>query len=479
MKALFWQLLNLEAQSQWPVRGLCADSRRVQPGDIFVALGGLRSHGAQYAEQAVAAGAVLVISESSLTLSVPVVVVPDLSERLPQLVAAFYDLPAAMRVVAITGTNGKTSTCHYLAQLLVAQNHKVAVIGTTGNGIWPNLQPSTHTTPDLISLFAQLYEFADQGCDLVVMEASSHALDQGRLGDLKVDLALFTNLSQDHLDYHPDFEHYFAAKKRLFTRPEQPKAIVNIDDAYGQRLATELPAVVRVSCQPETVAELHCLQAQYSAKGVQADIHTQAQAASLHSPLLGAFNAQNLCLALAAALELGKPLASLLQACRTLKAADGRMQRMQCDGQPLVVIDYAHTPDALLQAIEACRLHCVGRLWVVVGCGGDRDVGKRPLMAQIAEEYADQSVFTSDNPRSENPLNILNDMSAGLSNTQAAWFEQDRKQAIAMALAAAKSEDLVLIAGKGHEDYQEIKGQRFAFSDQQVVQECWGMACKG
>lgn len=470
----FWQQLLGQDPPPVAVRHLVGNSAQVQPGDLFVALPGIARHGNEFAAQAVANGAVMIVTDRPLLASVPVIVVADLSAQLPKLLPLFYPLAEQAPVVAITGTNGKTSISQYLAQLLTAMGKRAMVLGTTGNGVWPNLLPASHTTPDTLSLYRLLHQQqADGGVDYVIMEASSHALQQGRLGALPIRLALFSNLTQDHLDYHHNMADYFAAKSLLFTRPERPPAVINIDDPYGQQLAAQLTQQVRtVSAQSNDRADLWLQRPRFSEQGLQATLMSPEPLA-LQSPLLAPFNAENVLLALAAMQGLGWSLAQCLPAVRSLQPALGRMQTLRHPGQPVVVIDYAHTPDALTQVLSAARYHCSGRLWVVFGCGGDRDVSKRPLMARQAEILADELLLTDDNPRSEASSAIISDMLAGLRAPERAQVIADRARAIATALSGAQANDLVLIAGKGHEDYQEIQGVRYPFSDWAQVQAYW------
>ncbi len=468
----FWQQLLGQDQPPAKVARLISQSSQIQPNDMFVALPGANRHGNDFVADAVVRGASMVLTDRPVLAEVPVVLVADLPTKLPELLPLFYsDLPQ-VPVVAVTGTNGKTSICQYLAQLLTLLAKPALVLGTTGNGIWPELRPASHTTPDLVSLYALLAEH--QGYQTVVMEASSHALVQNRLGLLPVEVAIFSNLTQDHLDYHLSMDNYFAAKAMLFQRQPVPKAVINIDDAYGRSLRAMLPAGCTVSAAGLAQADWRLQQAHYSDQGLSAQLEVSGlDHWPLQSPLLAPFNAQNLLLALAALQALGIGPEQSLPLVAQLKPALGRMQALQHPGQPLVVVDYAHTPDALSQALQAARVHCRGQLWVVFGCGGDRDRGKRPLMAQAAEQWADALVITSDNPRSEPPLQIMAEMQQGLVEPSKARLIEDRAQAIAYALHQAQPMDLVLIAGKGHEDYQEIQGQRHAFSDQQQVLAHW------
>jgi len=405
------------------------------------------------------------------------------------IASAYHGHPSkALDVLAITGTNGKTSTAWWLAHALQSMGRGCAVVGTLGMGDvaqaaqWS--QGGGLTTPDAVLLQAGLRQFVDQGLAACAIEASSIGLREHRLDGTVLRLAVFTNFSQDHLDYHGSMDDYWQAKAALFDWPDLPAAVVNVDDAQGRSLAQALlerkrPAQVwTFSCQAPARLQARHIRWQGAAQGeagLAFEVCEGEQALPLQTQMVGAFNVSNVLAVIAALRALGHNLADAVQACAHLPSVPGRMNSLGGINQPLVVVDYAHTPDALEKALQA--LHGVaqqrgGRLWCLVGCGGERDVGKRPLMARVAEAQAQCVVLTSDNPRSEDPLAILAQMRTGLHQPDRAQVQADRRQAIADALAQAHPRDVVLIAGKGHEMYQDIQGQRWPFSDAQLAQAC-------
>jgi UDP-N-acetylmuramoyl-L-alanyl-D-glutamate--2,6-diaminopimelate ligase len=456
------------------VRGLCLDSRAVRAGDAFVALRGARSDGMAFLDDAANRGAVVALVESGRAphaAPLPVIEVEGLATRLGELGARFYGAPsAALRLVGVTGTNGKTTCTQLLAQALSLCGTACGVIGTLGAGFPGNLQDTVHTTPDALTLQRVFAELRDAGAKAVAMEVSSHALTQGRVQALRFDTAVFTNLTHDHLDFHGSFEAYGAAKASLFRHAGLARAVVNADDALGRRILAELSAdIERVGFALEAPAEVRAEQTEYRADGIRTQLVTPWGRGELRLPLLGRFNLQN-ALAVISVLGLhGVALETTLAALARIDVVPGRMQRIN-GGTPLVIVDYAHTPDALEQTLRALRAHCTGRLWCVFGCGGDRDRTKRPLMGRIAREHADEVIVTSDNPRSENPRAIIDEICAGIPDP-GVIREPDRRAAIAHAIAAAAAPDCVLIAGKGHESYQEVSGVRSPFSDAEVARE--------
>lgn len=469
-----------------------ADSRRIRPNDAFVLLKSQVPNApppppekiSQYLAQAANRQAVFVVSEVALDKAVvpaglPVLYAPDIRDYLGTLVQAQlqHAMPVQLpHVVAVTGTNGKTTVSQLLAQLMHAHGQRSAVMGTAGNGILPNLAPSTHTTLEVLAMQQQLHAFAKQGVQVLAIEASSHGLHQQRLQAMPIEVAIFTNLSRDHLDYHRDMDDYAAAKARLFNHDYFTRlthAVINRDDTAGavmQAQAHQTGVTVWTYSLQDPAADLFASDIQPSLNGVDFVLHTPQGALALHSPLLGRFNVANLLAAIGGALALGVPLAELPQAVANLAGASGRMQRID-SAQGGFIVDYAHTPDALAQVLASLRAHCAGKLWAVFGCGGDRDAGKRPLMTQAALDVADTVILTADNPRTEDPLAILADMQAGLSDEQRArvCVEPDRRAAIEQAVKAAGPDDVVVIAGKGHETYQEINGVRHDFDDRVVV----------
>ncbi|MEK6789575.1 MAG: UDP-N-acetylmuramoyl-L-alanyl-D-glutamate--2,6-diaminopimelate ligase [Pseudomonadota bacterium] len=471
-----------EVPAQWAqvaVPALVSDSRRVQAGSVFVALAALHHDARSHIPAAVAAGAGAVLAEAggdwlahTKVGSVPVLVVPDLTQRLGQFAARFHDQPAQdMTVLAVTGTNGKTSIANLIAGAALELGQRSAVIGTLGNGFYGELAASQFTTPDPLQLQGLLAGFRDQGARLVAMEASSHGLEQGRMVGTPIHTALFTNLTRDHLDYHGDMASYAAAKGRLFSWPGLKAAVINADDAQGALYQQQLAAGVRClrySLHADSDAEIVAESVQPSLDGLLLQVRTPWGRVALKSALLGRFNASNLLAVLGGLLTLGYDLEQSARALAAVQPVAGRMQCLRQGQSPLAVVDYAHTPDALEQALKAALEHTEGKLWCVFGCGGGRDTGKRSEMGRIAAALADVLVLTTDNPREEAPESILHDIQQGL-NGRPATIIVDRAEAIAYALKNAAADDVVLIAGKGHETYQEIMGVRYPFNDVEQV----------
>ncbi len=461
-----------------PVRNLTLDSRAVQKGDVFFACQGLHTHGRQFLQTALDNGAAAVLLEqAAATLicknNVPCIGVPNLSQRLGELAAHFYQHPSrAMPLIGVTGTNGKTSITHFLAQSLPPP---CGLLGTLGYGLYGDLQPgglqpASHTTPDALRLQAMLADMQAQQASHVVMEVSSHALAQERVSGLEFDIAVLSNLSRDHLDYHGSLENYAAAKAKLFHWRDLKTAVLNWDDDLGQALLREgLAAQVLTYSRHDPQADIYVQRHTILPQGYELQVQTPQGSGSLNTHLLGEFNISNLLAALGVLLSLEMPLEDALHKLSRTQAVAGRMEVFHQTGQPLVVVDYAHTPDALQQALTALRPHCLGRLYCVFGCGGDRDKGKRPLMGRIAQQYADVVILTNDNPRTEDPQAILQDIQQGFQQTAQALLIPDRQTAIGTAMSRAGEQDVLLVAGKGHEDYQHIGAQRVPFSDRECV----------
>jgi UDP-N-acetylmuramoyl-L-alanyl-D-glutamate--2,6-diaminopimelate ligase len=471
------------------ITGLAMDSRRIVPGDLFLAVSGTRGHGLDHLDEALQRGAAAVAWEPAdgvdrPDLDIPVVAVAGLSRLAGAIADRFYHHPSQrLTVVGITGTDGKTSCSHFLSQALHQDGAACGVIGTLGNGLFGELEASTHTTPDPVTLHALLHDMASRGARRVVMEVSSHGLDQGRVSGVAFDVALFTNLGRDHLDYHGDVESYGAAKARLFRAEGLRHAVINADDAFGRRLLADLPdGVEGIACclDPNRCppGEAHLVwgkELRQKASGMDLDVHTDWGQGHLHSRLLGRFNAENLLGVLGVLLALDIPLPEALRRLAHTRTVPGRMERFHGGPElPVAVVDYAHTPGALEQALTAVRAHCTGQVWCVFGCGGDRDRGKRPLMGAIAERLADRVVVTDDNPRHEDPEGIVQDILAGMDDPRAAVVLRDRAAAIALALEQAGAGDMVLVAGKGHETWQLVGDERLPFSDRRLVAEFFG-----
>ena len=495
------RLHNPQDAAQWlhaQVRGvLHTDSRRVGAGDGFIAWPGGVKDGRQFVASALKQGASACVVEHSGAEnfawgeSDAIATYDGLKAASGLIAAAYYEQPSlALDVVAITGTNGKTSTAWWLAHALQNAGKRCAIVGTLGVGEIGHLEVTGMTTPDPVLLQARLRDMADAGVNACAIEASSIGLAEHRLDGTQVRVAMFTNFTQDHLDYHGDMASYWQAKLALFSWAGLQAAVVNVDDAQGAALAVQLQAakdvrVWTVSCAADAAMEAQHIVArdiEHGARGLRFDVVEGDETHALDTQLVGHYNVSNVLGVIACLRALGYSLADAVQACRVLPAVPGRMQTVGAAGEPLVVIDYAHTPDAVAQAVQALLPLAKsrgGELTCVLGCGGDRDAAKRPLMAAAAEQYAQHVVLTSDNPRSEDPQTILNHMLAGLQNAAKAIVISDRAQAIAHTVQHARPQDVVLVAGKGHEDYQEISGVKHPFSDVQHARDALTQRSKG
>jgi UDP-N-acetylmuramoyl-L-alanyl-D-glutamate--2,6-diaminopimelate ligase len=464
-----------EAVPDVVITGLTLDSRRIEPGQAFVAVSGRQAHGMAFALQAEARGAAIVLHDGLAVppaLKIPAVAVPGLEQKISSLGARFFHHPSDQLTVAgVTGTNGKTSTAHFIAQAWQRSSGDAGLIGTIGFGPLGALRPASMTTPDPISLQGMLADCIEGGVEKVAMEVSSHALHQGRCDDVAFDAAVFTNLSRDHLDYHGTMEAYAAAKRRLFIDCHPRFAIVNQDDALGKSLIAEIRNGTEVlSYGTNGSSELRGAVLSMDSLGMTLRLSSPWGQGEVRSGLLGAFNLSNLLAAAGTLALLGMPWDRVLHQLEIMHPVPGRMHCLGGEPkQPVVVVDYAHTPDALRQALTALRSHLHGRLVCVFGCGGERDSGKRPMMARVAESLADRIVLTSDNPRGEEPTAIFRDMLAGLDRPAAAQVVEDRGTAIRQAVLGSGEGDIVLIAGKGHEAWQESKGLKVPFSDEAAV----------
>lgn len=460
---------------------LQTDSRQVAPGDAFIAWPGAATDGRKHVASALARGAVACLVEADGVQAFGfaderIAAVPGLKAASGEIAARWYGQPSEqLQVLAVTGTNGKTTTAwwlaHALAQHAQGERHGCALVGTLGVGVPPRLEDTGMTTPDPVLLQRALRDFVDAGVAVCAMEASSIGLAEHRLAGTRIHVALFTNFTQDHLDYHLSMDAYWQAKKALFDWPGLQAAVVNVDDPQGARLWASLQSrdldVWSVSTQGP--ARLQAKDIRLGREGLQFTvIEEDAHSHVLHTRLVGQYNVANLLGVLAGLRALGLSLDQAVAACDQLEPVPGRMQQIIQPGQPLVAVDYAHTPDALEQALKALRPAARqrgGRLWCVFGCGGNRDAGKRPLMGEMAQRHADCVVVTSDNPRGEDPDTVIAQILGGMSPSGQLFSEADRAAAIAHALAEAGPKDVVLIAGKGHEDYQETAGVKRPFSD--------------
>lgn len=459
------------------VSGIKLDSRQVANGDLFVAVPGYVTDGRDYIEAAINAGARAVVAEgpslrSETHRGVVCVYMPGVKEQLSEIAGRFFHHPSRKTtLVGVTGTNGKTSVTHLAAQLAEKLGYKAAVIGTTGSGLIGQLLPEKHTTPDAVTVQQRLSTLVAEGADFIAMEVSSHALVQRRVEALHFDTAVATNISRDHLDYHGSMTHYVDAKRRLFEDFELNHRIINIDDSYLSHWADGTAETLSISLQGNAGAQIQVSDVAFAEHGTAFTLTYQGRNAQFNTPLLGRFNVYNVVSAAAVMLAQQQPLAAIAEHCQTLQPVPGRMEAFQSGRSPLVVVDYAHTPDALQQVLEALRLHCKGNLWCVFGCGGDRDRGKRPQMGQVAAEYADRVVVTDDNPRTEAPQQIIADIMAGIANKQKVHSMEGRRQAVLDTIERAGPDDVVLLAGKGHEDYQVIGRERVDYNERQIVQD--------
>ena len=463
------------------VSGLVLDSRDVRPGDAFVCVAGFGAHGLNFVQQARANGAVAILYDhpapEGIAVPADAIAVPGLRARMGVLADQFHGQPSrSMTMVGVTGTNGKTSTVQLLGQAWQRLGITSGSIGTLGVGLYGQVVPTGFTTPLVLQMHQVLAQLRDAGATATAMEVSSHALDQGRVDAVHYDIAVFTNLTRDHLDYHGSMDAYGAAKARLFQRPGLKAAVINLDDAYAPTLLALLDpavAVVGVSSRGAASARLQAADIVMDSAGLHFQLRADGQQAAVDSPLLGRFNVDNLLAVAGVLLAQGQPLAVIASLLGQLRPISGRMNKLGGQaGQPTVVVDYAHTPDALLQALSSLEDHVDGLLACVFGCGGDRDAGKRPQMAAIAEAHADRVIVTDDNPRSEDGDAIVADILAGFARPETVAVQRDRALAIDSAIATASAGDVVLIAGKGHEPYQEINGVKHPFDDSQVAQQC-------
>lgn len=475
-----------------PITGLCLDSSQVQPGELFVALCGYHQHGLRFADEALRRGAAAILYDpngdgealaAALRARQPQPVLPlrELSQRLGTLADRFYHQPSArMSVVAVTGTNGKTSCTHFLARAL-APEQSAGVIGTLGWGPLDALRPSTHTTPDAVAVHRMLGALAADGITTAAIEASSHGLAQGRLNGVRVTGALFTNISRDHLDYHEDVEAYTTAKLSLLHAPGLQFAVFNLDDPRLQqvcardfaslRLYGYLPHGARAPTQASRCAGLLVIEAaELDGQETRFIARYGDAVAQVRAPVVGRFNLENLAGVLTVLVALGLPLETAAQRLARVRPVCGRLEVFRGSPGPTVVVDYAHTPDALEQALATLRPLCQGRLWVVFGCGGDRDRGKRPMMGAVAERLADRVIVTDDNPRTEDGEAIVQQIVSGMRRSTGLDVERNRGRAIEAAVAGAAEQDWILVAGKGHEQEQVVGHRRLPFSDQREVE---------
>ncbi len=461
------------------ISGIEIDSRKVSAGDLFIALPGTRQHGNTYIDAAIRQGAIAVVYDASTELpadldsEIPLIKITDIPQQAGFIASRFYNEPSkSMRVTGITGTNGKTTCCVLLAQAYKYLGARPGLIGTLGMGLWGEMAASTHTTPDAVTLQSEMSQLRDQGSDELLMEVSSHGLEQGRVCGTEFNIAVLTNLSQDHLDYHGSMQDYAAAKAKLFYQHELEFAIINADDAFGrQLLAGEISArqVISYGLDNDNLKaiDVRAIDIELHSAGLKLLVVSPWGELHIDSKLMGRFNAYNLLACAAVLLATGHKPDEVGQALSIAESAAGRMQCFS-SGRATVVVDFAHTPDALQQALTALREHIPARrLICVFGCGGDRDQAKRPIMGRIAEQLSDVVIITDDNPRYEDAVSIRAEIVAG---TQEPVIEiANRRQAIETAWAMAEHDDIILIAGKGHESTQQVGDLKIPFSDSEVV----------
>lgn len=454
------------------ISGIQIDSRKVKPGDLFVARVGFTADGHDFIDQAIEKGAKALLVQKEVHASIPTVIVPDTQRALSLVAAHFYGYPSHdLKIIGVTGTNGKTTTTHMIEQMLAAAKQPTAIIGTTGIKIATDTYPTENTTPESIELQKAFRMIQDRDFRYVAMEVSSHALDLGRTRGVDFDIAVFTNLTQDHLDYHQTMDRYREAKGLLFSQlgnDQKTKiAVLNADDPASDYFAKITPAQL-ITYGFSEKAMVRAEQIQITPQGTSYWMHTWWGSIPIRMKLLGKFNVYNALAAAAVAFACGCSLDQIRSGLEQMTEVDGRFELVESDQPFTCLVDYAHTPDSLKNVLTTIREFAKGRVICVVGCGGDRDRLKRPKMAEIAEQYSDLVVITSDNPRSEKPEKIIDDMLQGLTKDHHVVCV-DRKEAIQFAIEQAQADDVILIAGKGHETYQEIEGVRYDFDDREVA----------
>ena len=482
--------VQLEGAAQIEISGLCLDSRQLKKGEVFIALVGAKVDGRQYITKAIESGAVAILMEADNQSqgirwmdAVPVIAIDDLAHNVSRIAGSFYQHPSKkIRLIGVTGTNGKTTCTLLISQLAALLQKRAGVVGTLGFGLLDStlvaplaqqivaVQSTGLTTPDAINLQKILAQLVEQKAMTVALEVSSHSLVLGRVAALQFETAIFTNLTQDHLDFHGDLTTYGEAKEKLLAMPNLRNAIINADDVWAKNLLQKIPANVNAisfSIQ-DAGANVYLSNLLLTATGAQARLHSPWGEADLISPFIGKFNLSNLLAVIASMCVGGFSLQDILPLISQLQAAPGRMQAVTLDASNQdisVIVDYAHSPDALENTLSAIHEHTSARVWTVFGCGGDRDKTKRPLMGRIAEINSDYVILTNDNPRTEDPSAIAADIIRGLHNPNGCLVIADRAQAIDFAVQQAKAGDVVLVAGKGHEDYQIFAAQTLPFSD--------------
>ena len=474
------------------INALVQDNRKARNGNLFIAYQGFNTHGVLYAQDAVAKGASVVLWDGDLenrdeildSISNKVLCVhcEDLKNKVGPIASRYYEQPSlSMNTIGVTGTDGKTSVAHFLAQCLDAHDVHCGVMGTLGNGFINDLHPTGLTTVDALHIQKMLFDIQQAGAKHVVMEVSSHGLDQGRVNGIAFTTAVFTNIAADHLDYHGTLDNYAAAKKRLFCTPGLGTAVINLDDEYGRSLAKEVREHVCVwgySLNADVTAYkeyadyfVNALEIKPFERGCHLLVETPGGSAEFDIPLIGRFNVANALAVLSTLLVSRLTFDDAVNSLAAVRPVDGRVEIISEDDKPVVVVDYAHTEQGLKAVCQSVRDHFSGEMWCVFGCGGDRDRSKRALMAKVAEQYADKILVTTDNPRHEDPQKIVDEIMAGFSSVENVEAVLDRRQAIDIAIANAQPGDVVLLAGKGHETSQIVGDVHIAFDDRRVARE--------
>lgn len=490
IQTLWPDVVLFSGAEEQAINNLSVDSRTIKRGDGFVACVGHKQDGRQFIANAIAQGASLVVcaaeslDEASISLckekDITCILVPELNQRLSELAAMVYKHPTReLMTVGVTGTNGKSSCVQMLAQALHLLEGCCWSLGTLGCGPFGAQKPNENTTADAVTIQRELAKAVSYGCGNAAMEVSSHGLVQGRVNAVEFDIAVFTNLTRDHLDYHQTMDAYGEAKRQLFLMPSLQWVILNVDDRFGRKLKKD--AVITANKlfitlqEPTSGADLEqwiwADDIRLTLNGIKAKVYTPWGSGKLHVPLIGRFNLYNLLSVVAVLGTRLKNSDAIFDTVNQLQSVNGRMQLIHEKGSPIVIVDYAHTPDALEQALKAAREHCSGKIITVFGCGGDRDPGKRPLMAKVAEKFSNRVIFTDDNPRTESAEKIISDMREGLKRPEKVNYIADRKAAIEKAIEMASASDLVLVAGKGHEDYQIFGTEKVFFSDVAAARE--------
>ena len=473
------EIVTSKGDLERPISGLAMDSRRVMPGNLFFALPGRRADGNTFIDEAINRGAVAIVAEkipSGTATRVTYIQVNDARRALARVSQRYFKFPdKSLDLVGVTGTNGKTTVTNLIKQMISTPTQRVGLIGTVNYDLGARIVPSYRTTPESLELYGMLAQMRDAGCRQAVMEVSSHGIDQQRVLGMQFGVAVFTNLTRDHLDYHKTLEAYFEVKSRLFFGGigASPRvAAINIDDTYGRRLAAEVPQSLKVITFGEaSAATVRAEKVDLGFKGTTFQLVWPEGSIAVESPLIGRYNLSNLLAAFAACYALGRDPMVIASRLKSFGGVPGRMERIEQGQSYNVLVDYAHTDDALHNALGMLRAITPGKLLVVFGCGGNRDRTKRPLMTAAVQEIADYAWATADNPRSEALTQIFDDMKAGVKDENKITFIEDRRRAISLALDAARAGDCVLIAGKGHETYQEFADTIIPFDDRQVVRE--------